>query len=113
MRGELKLAFWDVVVECLMRFHHISYGEAYQKTIELRGRLRESDRLIAQAYSVSPQAAIAPGGRLRASDSDNIYPGEIIYHEEPFKLACELMDRQLDLTEYWEEYNAILQRHGW
>lgn len=84
------LQFWDVVVECLVEFHKLDCEEAYQKTIQLRKRLSESDRL-----------------------EDGVYPSEIVYHEEPFQLACDLMANKLNAEEHWETYIAILGRHGW
>lgn len=91
-REETRLKFWDIVVECLMKFHNLTPSEAHQKAIELRSRLRKSDR---------PEAMV--------------YPSGMVYHEEPFYIACNLAGRQLKLlnSEYQERYNAILQRHRW
>lgn len=86
----MMLQFWDVVVECLVEFHKLGRDDAYQATIDLRKRLRESDR-----------------------PEDGVYPSEIVYHEEPFHLACDLMANKLNVEEHWQTYKVILGRHGW
>jgi hypothetical protein len=117
MMGEaMMLTFWDVVVECLVEFHHHNYAEAHQIVVELRARLRESDRLVAtQGYSVAPGLVIDPSGRISRLNrsSETVRPSVIVYHEEPFYLACDLMNHQLNLEGHREKYDTILQRHGW
>ena len=78
--------FWTVVEECLQEFHHLSPVEAVEKGRELRRKIRTP-----------------PPGIL----------GEIIYHDEPFDVACELAGRPLDLAQYRTQYDAILSRHNW
>jgi hypothetical protein len=89
---EMKISFWDVVSECLVEFHGLNHAEAYEKSTKLRGSLRELDR-----------------------PKDLVYPSDIVYHEEPFYIACSLMDLRLKLEgpEYRKQYQAILKRHGW
>lgn len=87
---KLTLKFWDLVVECLVKFYGLNYADAHQKAIELRGRLRESER-----------------------PDEMVNPSDMIFHEEPFYVASNLMDRQLKLKDYRKEYTVILQKHGW
>ena len=87
---ETLSTFWDIVAECLVEFHGLDETVAHKKTKELRQRLRKSDR-----------------------PAEMIFPSEIIYHDEPFHIACELMGKELDLIQYHEEYKAILAQYGW
>jgi hypothetical protein len=38
---------------------------------------------------------------------------ELIYHAEPFDVACDVADTPLDLSQYRPSYDSILQRHNW
>jgi hypothetical protein len=82
--------FWSVVEECLQQFHHVSAADAVQKTRELRWKLK------------SPPPGLPTG---LASD--------LIYHDEPFDVACDLAGQQLDLDQYRSQYDTILSRHNW
>jgi hypothetical protein len=84
------IKFWDVVVECLVEFHGFDHANAHKKAIQLRGSLRELDR-----------------------PTDMVCPSDIVYHEEPFYIACNLTNKELNLGDYQERYNDILKRHGW
>jgi hypothetical protein len=37
----------------------------------------------------------------------------MFYHSEPFEVACNLAEQQLDLSKHREEYEEILRQHGW
>jgi hypothetical protein len=100
----MMFKFWDVVVECLVEFHHLDYAQVHQEVVELRGRLRKSDRLVmAQNYNGSPGPATHPHSLKREQPGDVVRPSDIVYHEEPFYLACDLMNRQLKIEEYIRE----------
>ena len=92
MNEEMRFLFWDIVSECLVEFHGLNHAEAYKSSANLRGRLKELSR-----------------------PNDMVYPSDMVYHEEPFNIACNLMDRQLKLEdpEHRNRYQAIRQRHGW
>jgi hypothetical protein len=84
---QLKNAFWDAVVHCLVRFHHVSCTEARARAFDLRSR---AERALGSAFE----------------------PG-LIYHDEPFYVASRLAGRELDLQLHRAEYDAILaQRLG-
>ena len=87
---ETSLTFWDIVAECLVDFHGLDETAARKKTKELRHRLRKSDR-----------------------PSEKIFPSEIIYHDEPFHIACALVDKELDLIQHHEKYKIIMAQYGW
>lgn len=36
---------------------------------------------------------------------------EIIYHDDPFAVACDLADASLDVRTYWTAYTEIRERH--
>jgi hypothetical protein len=82
--------FWSVVEECLEEFHCLSPVDAVLKSRELRRRLK------------------APPPGLPAD-----LAREILYHDEPFDVACDLAGRPLDLGQYRARYDAILSRHNW
>jgi hypothetical protein len=81
-----KEAFWGVVEDCLVRFH----GWTCEATRRRLATLRED---------------------LEARPSD--MAREIIYHHEPFNLACIIAGRELALDDVADDYDAILTRHGW
>lgn len=37
----------------------------------------------------------------------------LIYHEEPFSIACEIADKKLDIATYTSRYEQILKRRKW
>src|SRR5207249_1281345 len=75
-----KEAFWDVVVDCLVEIHMIPQGRAGELAAELRKSIEA-----------------APAGIM----------GDLLYHSEPFDVACDLAQRQLDFREYASQYSAI------
>jgi hypothetical protein len=79
-------SFWQVVRACLIQFHRFSKAKASEKVLALR---KETE---------SPP----PGLR-----------GDLIYHEEPFYVACDIAKEQLDISEYRYKYDAILNRYWW
>jgi hypothetical protein len=75
-----KNFFWSVVEECLKVFHGLPEGEAHARAATLREKLAHSSR-----------------GRSE----------DLIYHQEPFYVACDLMRRPLEVTPYQVEYDRI------
>ncbi|MBW3538707.1 MAG: hypothetical protein KY476_00405 [Planctomycetes bacterium] len=83
-----KDSFWEAVVDCLVEFHSIDRSVATCKAACLRNDLEKlPDRL---------------------PDED-----ELVYHDEPFDVACDIAGRQVDFDCHRREYEAILSRHGW
>lgn len=83
---QAKDAFWHVVEECLTAMHGLSQQDAHGKSLALRARIDEP-----------------PSGMS----------SDIFYHAEPFDVACDLVGRQLDLSEYRPHYEPILSRNNW
>lgn len=81
---QLKDAFWEAVIDCLVQFHGLSSIEARARA---RCRRMELERVLGNRFE----------------------PG-IIYHDEPFYVAERLAGRALDLQRYRVEYDAILTR---
>jgi hypothetical protein len=84
MNPELRESFWAAVRECLIHFHRVPPSEAAGKVSSLRQRLAE-----------------APAGSL----------SDMIYHAEPFDVACDLAGEPLDRTKFAGEYEEILDRY--
>ncbi|HEX8904227.1 MAG TPA: hypothetical protein VF771_05255 [Longimicrobiaceae bacterium] len=78
---DLQESFWSAVRGCLVRFHRLSEIEAVRKVAEFRCRLEE-----------------APPG----------VPLDMIYHAEPFDVACDLAGNHLDRSEVETEYIDLL-----
>jgi hypothetical protein len=83
----LKDAFWEVVADCLTRFHGFAAPLAREAALRLRDRVE------------------SPVGRDLPPSS---YDGELIYHAEPFYVACDMARRQLSLDQFADVYGAIL-----
>ncbi len=74
-------AFWAATVECLVRFHGHTYADA--------------------------RAGVA-GFRDRISRAPVSRPDEMVYHDEPFNVACDIAGRELDRFAVMHEYDRIL-----
>lgn len=87
-----KDAFWRVVEECLSRFHRFDALRSIQEARALRQQFE------------APPLDVA---------------GDLIYHDEPFYVACEIaglhdpkeQDRMLNQNR--ATYDTILSQHGW
>src|SRR5262249_27866377 len=64
--------YWSVVGECLRRFHHRSAADVKQLVSQMRKKLEQS----------SPEAS-----------------RELFFHAEPFDVACDLADHQIELKD--------------
>jgi hypothetical protein len=86
IRQKHKDAFWCAVEDCLLAFHHATPAEAHRRSAELRQRIE----------SMNPKPKY-----------------EMIYHDEPFDVACQLVGVQLDIEPYRGQYYRILDCRGW
>jgi hypothetical protein len=85
-----KTAFWEVVEDCLVKFH-------------------DTDKSCARTRSQEFREEVESGA----------FPsGDKIYHEEPFDLACAIakmpeqsVDQLFDKS--YSEYEKILKKRGW
>ena len=39
--------------------------------------------------------------------------GDLVYHAEPFDVANDIMQKDLDVSNYQAKYDGILARHNW
>lgn len=81
-----KDAFWNVVKECLIAFHKFGEDAAEEKTKELRQRLEK------------PPVGMS---------------SDILYHSEPYNIACNIAGKERDISEDREKYKKILDRNNW
>ncbi|HLL85147.1 MAG TPA: hypothetical protein VK420_20930 [Longimicrobium sp.] len=76
-------AYWEVTRDCLIQFHGLAPEEARVRVAGLRERLARTGMPIAE---------------------------EMIYHDEPFYVACDLAGTELDPFMFDEEYQRLLER---
>ncbi len=80
-----KQAFWRAIRDCLVEFHGLPAAKADE--------------------------------RVSAIEKDYVrrgkHPTDIVYHEEPFTLACELVGNPLDYFAVKERYEKVLCHSGW
>ncbi len=82
----VKDAFWGVVRDCLVQIHKVPPADADQKTTDLRNRIER------------PPPGINP---------------DMVYHDEPFDVACDIAGNKLDLATHRGQYDPILRAHNW
>ena len=78
--------FWHSIIECLVQFHNYPIQNALEQVYEYYLKLR-----------------------LRLTKKDF----ELVYHEEPFSVACEIAQKNIDITNHLENYEQILMEAGW
>jgi hypothetical protein len=85
-----RQAYWGVVVDCLVKFHHRSQAVARSEALAFEGKLQTG------AYPTD----------------------DVIFHEEPFDTACAIagtaedeVDPLFDASS--SEYEKILKKRGW
>lgn len=86
--ARLALSFWAVVEDCLVDFHEIDRPEAAKKVADLWRRLPAVE-----------------------GDADESF-SDIIYHTEPWQVACHLANSDLAMLEYQSEYRELMARNG-
>ena len=76
--------FWATVEDCLVQFHHLEREAAAEKVTALWRRLPKSE------------------GTDPSFD-------DMIYHAEPWYIACNLAGKELPLPQYHSEYEGLLK----
>lgn len=79
-------AFWGVVEDCLVEFHRVARAVAHQRTLDLRQRIEQ------------PPAGMS---------------SEMVYHAEPFDVACDIACMKIDVSQFRPQYDQILKQRGW
>jgi hypothetical protein len=82
-KDEISARYWEAVRQCLVTFHRYSEPDA-------RKEVRRYEKAV----------------RTSMKNPD------LVYHEEPFYLACNLSGEQLELSEHRDAYESILAYAG-
>jgi hypothetical protein len=85
-----RTAFWEVIEDCLVKIHQKPEIWAQSQTRAFRGDV----------------------------ETGSFPAGDLIYHEEPFDLACaiaKIPEPDVDplFASYFVEYEKILKKRGW
>jgi len=80
--------FWAAVEDCLVTFHQLKRCEAAEKVTTLWRRLPT------------------------ALDDSQPAMSDMIYHAEPWQIACNLADSDLPVAGHQAAYRALLVRNG-
>jgi hypothetical protein len=81
--------FWSAVEDCLVHFHQFERSKAAERVTALWRQL--------------PQG---PEAGCKESSFD-----DMIYHAEPWYIACNLAEADLPLAEYQSNYREILRQN--
>ena len=74
-------AFWSMVADCLRTFHGRSVAQANELVVDRQRAVR------------------------RSGDP------ELVYHDDPFQIACGLAREHLDVIEHLDAYRAVRARY--
>jgi hypothetical protein len=94
--ANLAAEFWAAVEDCLVSFHRFSRNDA-------AGKVTEVWRRLANLESATSSAETAQGIQNPFQD--------MIYHAEPWYLACNLANQEKDLSQYRIQYEQILKQN--
>jgi hypothetical protein len=83
----LIVGFWQTVEDCLVAFHHVPREAACGEVRALLARRRFDQ--------TGPESSM-----------------DMIYHEEPFYIACNLVESDLKLDAVWPTYRTIVAKNG-
>lgn len=83
----LKLAYWGIVTDCLVRFHQFPRPAAETIVLGLR------DVVESPRFQDAPPAG---------------YDSDSFFHGEPFHVSCDLAGRNLDLNDFRSEYEPLM-----
>lgn len=81
--------FWAAVEDCLVSFHHFEREKAAEKVTKLWRQL--------------------PKGPVPKCNEPSFE--DMIYHAEPWYIACNLAESDLPIANYQVEYRDILRRN--
>jgi hypothetical protein len=89
MAFALRTSFWKTVEDCLVAFHNQNAFAAQKIVCDYRERLADEARQFGPDWME-----------------------DLIYHAEPWQLACDLAGTQLDVNDYRAEYETLRSRNG-
>ena len=87
VQAALASSFWTAVEDCLVSFHHFERDVAAEKVTGLRLKLPKGPTTECEELSLE----------------------DMIYHSEPWYIACNLAQEELSLTQHQEAYESILK----
>ena len=93
VRARLAAKYWAAVEDCLVKFHCLQRCDAASTVMSFQKRL--ADIPLFQADS----------GPMTTDFDD------MIYHAEPWYIACNLADKEIPLEQHWSAYEDILRRN--
>jgi hypothetical protein len=85
--GEVAPRFWAAVEDCLVTFHKLKRCEAAEKVTGLW-------RALPSTLGKSTPLA------------------DMIYHAEPWQIACNLAEEDLPIARYQRKYQEVLKQNG-
>jgi hypothetical protein len=91
---QMAASFWSAVQECLVQFHHFSRSAAAEKVTDVWRRLGN--------LTPTPQESI---------ESDGLTFDDMIYHEEPWYIACYIAKNELPLESNRSAYLQVLKQN--
>jgi hypothetical protein len=87
VQAALATSFWAAVEDCLVTFHHLERDAAAEKVSGLRRKLPKGPTVKCEKLSLE----------------------DMIYHSEPWYIACDLAQEELSLTQHQEAYENVLK----
>jgi hypothetical protein len=87
LTGEVAPHFWAAVEDCLVTFHQLKRCEAAERVTSLWRRIP-----------------------TKVDESKSF--ADMIYHAEPWRIACNLAHRDLEIAEYQGKYQEVLKQNG-
>ena len=87
VQAGLASNFWTAVEDCLLTFHDFERDAAADTVTGLRRRLPKGPTVKCEKLSLE----------------------DMIYHSEPWYIACNLAQQELSLTQFQESYESILK----
>ncbi len=92
---QLAPVFWAAVEDCLVQFHRFSRSMAAEKVTDFRRRLENISMPSTDEGGGEPDPALA----------------DMIYHAEPWYLACNLAGEDIPLEPNRNTYQEILVKN--
>jgi hypothetical protein len=80
-RTNQEALYWSAVSRCLVEFHDYDSEKAASRVDEYRREVSSKMKLAA-----------------------------LVFHEEPFYLACDLSNENLPLEKYERDYNSMMEK---
>ncbi|RJQ78952.1 MAG: hypothetical protein C4519_11420 [Desulfobacteraceae bacterium] len=87
IKSELKNVYWEIVKECLVKLHHRNENSAFWSCNLLRAKIDNPPK--------------------------NGMTGDLFYNLEPFSVACQMANNDLDFQINSKKYSRILRKYGW